>query len=72
MVPSLMLAIALAGTALGAGITRAHMMRRHRPRLFFVDAHGKVYTLADKRRPPSRDDSAIWAGRLGWAERILC
>jgi hypothetical protein len=57
MVPSLMLAIALAGTALGAGITRAHMMRRHRPRLFFVDAHGKVYTLADKRRPPSRDDS---------------
>ena len=43
MVPSLMLAIALAGTALGAGITRAHMMRRHRPRLFFVDAHGKVF-----------------------------
>jgi hypothetical protein len=51
-----MLVIALAGTALGAGITRAHMMRRHRPRLFFVDAHGKVYTLTDKRRLPTRGD----------------
>jgi hypothetical protein len=52
MVPSLMLVIALAGAAAGAGITRVRIARRRSGNVYFIDGSGNVHTLSDSRREP--------------------
>jgi len=54
MVPSLMIVIALAGAALGAGITRVRMIKRRSGNVYFIDGNGNVHTLSDTRREPSK------------------
>lgn len=52
---SLVAVIVVVSASVGAGITRARMIRQRRPRVFFVDGNGKVFTLTDRRRRPRTD-----------------